>query len=116
MLEEAAIRFVLGGVLVSFFAAIGTVLRPPSFAGLFGSAPSVAIATLALAFANKGPDYAAIESRSMIVGSLGLVAYGISCRWILRRPDTPVWVGAAACWFTWLAVTFVLALLVFGRS
>jgi len=115
VLEEAAIRFVLGGVLVSFFAAIGTVLRPPSFAGMFGSAPSVAIATLALAFA-KGPDYAAIESRSMIVGSLGLVAYSISCRWVLRRPDNPVWVGAAACWLTWFAVTFVLALLVFGRS
>jgi hypothetical protein len=39
MLEEAAIRFVLGGLLVSLFAAIGTVLQPASFAGMFGSAP-----------------------------------------------------------------------------
>ena len=116
MLEEASIRFVLGGLLVSLFAAVGTVLRPASFAGLFGSAPSVAIATLALAFANKGPDYAAIESRSMIVGSLGLVAYSISCRRALRRSDTPAWLGAGACWLVWFAVTFVLALLLFGRS
>jgi hypothetical protein len=116
VLEEAAIRFVLGGLLVSVFAAIGTILRPPSFAGMFGSAPSVAIATLTLAFASKGPAYAAIESRSMILGSLGLVAYGISCRWVLGRPKMPVWAGAAACWLTWLGVTFVLAVAVLDPS
>jgi len=33
VLEEASIRFVLGGLLVSLFAAVGTVLRPASFAG-----------------------------------------------------------------------------------
>jgi hypothetical protein len=44
------IRFLAGGVLVSLFAIVGDVLRPKSFAGLIGAAPSVALATLTLAF------------------------------------------------------------------
>jgi hypothetical protein len=37
MLLELAIRFVLGGLIVSTFATTGEVLRPKSFAGI--SAP-----------------------------------------------------------------------------
>ena len=39
---------------VSLFAVAGDVLRPKSFAGLFGAAPSVALATLTLAFWKHG--------------------------------------------------------------
>jgi hypothetical protein len=42
MLMEYMIRFLAGGVIVSLFAMIGDVLRPKSFAGLFGAAPSIA--------------------------------------------------------------------------
>ena len=45
---EFVYRFILGGLIVSLFALIGDVLRPRSFAGLFGAAPLVALATLAL--------------------------------------------------------------------
>ena len=31
-------RFVVGGFVVSLFAALGTILKPKSFAGLFGAA------------------------------------------------------------------------------
>ena len=48
------------------FAVFGTVLKPKSFAGLFGAAPSVALATLALTVATDGKSYAAIEARSML--------------------------------------------------
>jgi len=44
---QLAFRFIVGGLLVSFFAVIGDGLKPKSFAGLFGAAPSVALATLA---------------------------------------------------------------------
>jgi hypothetical protein len=44
------LRFAAGGLIVSAFAVLGDVLRPKSFAGLFGAAPSVALATLSLAF------------------------------------------------------------------
>ena len=42
---------------------LGDVLKPRSFAGLFGAAPSMAIATLSLTILNEG-SYTAAESRS----------------------------------------------------
>ena len=36
---EYLLRFIVGGVAVSAFAALGDMLRPKSFAGLFGAAP-----------------------------------------------------------------------------
>lgn len=51
---ELVWRFLLGGVLVSLFALTGDVVRPKRFAGLFGGAPSVALASLALAAAKSG--------------------------------------------------------------
>ena len=41
-MSEMVIRFLVGGVVVSLFAMLGDVLRPMSFAGLFGAAPSIA--------------------------------------------------------------------------
>jgi hypothetical protein len=41
---QILIRFLIGGAVVSVFALIGDVLKPKSFAGLFGAAPSVAVA------------------------------------------------------------------------
>ena len=64
------IRFVVGGFVVSAFAVIGDDLRPKSFAGLFGAAPSVALATLSLAIWKEGAGYVSIEGRSMILGAL----------------------------------------------
>jgi len=43
---EYVLRFLAGGIAVSAFAALGDTLRPKSFAGLFGAAPSIALATL----------------------------------------------------------------------
>ena len=52
-----AYRFIVGGLIVSLFAVIGDVLRPKGFAGLFGAAPSVALATLALTVMADGKAY-----------------------------------------------------------
>ena len=46
---EYALRFLAGGIIVSAFAILGDLLRPKSFAGLFGGAPSVATARLSSA-------------------------------------------------------------------
>ena len=51
-MTDYVIRFLVGGVVVSFFAMLGDVLNPKSFAGLFSAAPSVALATIALAHPN----------------------------------------------------------------
>ncbi len=42
---QILIRFLVGGTVVSIFSLIGSVLKPKSFAGLFGTAPSIALAT-----------------------------------------------------------------------
>jgi hypothetical protein len=65
------IRFLVGGVVVSLFAALGDALRPKSFAGLFGAAPSIALATLGLTIRQNGKAYAVLECRSMMLGALG---------------------------------------------
>jgi len=79
------VRFLAGGLIVSVFAILGDVLRPKSFAGLFGAAPSVALATLTLAFLKQGDDYVAHEGRSMILGALAMILYSIAvCQLLVR--------------------------------
>ena len=65
-MTEYLVRFFIGGVVVSAFAMLGDVLRPKSFAGLFGAAPSVALGTLGIAIYLHGAPYAAIQARSMM--------------------------------------------------
>src|SRR5579863_5970694 len=72
LFNEMAARFLIGGVIVSAFAVLGSLFKPRTFAGLFGAAPSVAIATVILTLNKKGPAYAALEARSMLAGALAL--------------------------------------------
>jgi hypothetical protein len=44
-MKDILLRFVIGGVVVLFFALFGDMFKPKSFGGLFGAAPSVALAT-----------------------------------------------------------------------
>ena len=112
MAAELAIRFVVGGLIVAAFAVIGDMLKPKTFAGLFGAAPSVALATLGLAFAKEGGDYAGLEARSMLAGAVALGAYSVLInRALLRRSGrAPVnaLVAAAGSWVIWLLVAFAL--------
>ena len=66
---EYLIRFIAGGAVVSIFALIGDVLRPKSFAGLFGAAPSIALVSLFLAAFAPGLVYVTTEAKSMIAGA-----------------------------------------------
>jgi hypothetical protein len=103
----------IGGMLVSVFALIGDILRPKSFAGLFGAAPSIALASLALTIATEGKDYAAVEARSMIFGAIAFFLYASIVSKVMmryKRPALaatlalmPVWLGTAyGLWFVWL--------------
>ena len=71
---EYGLRFLAGGIAVSAFAALGDTLRPKSFAGLFGAAPSIALATLLITLSQKGAPFAAVEGRSMILGAFALAS------------------------------------------
>jgi len=90
MCEEASERHPLQnnhrGAVVSGFSLIGELLKPKSFAGLFGAAPSVSLATLALAVMKEGKAYASIEARSMLLGSIAFIIYAaVISRWMMHR-------------------------------
>jgi hypothetical protein len=108
MIGELLVRFIVGGVIVSAFAALGTAVDPKSFAGIFGAAPSVALATLALAFAKEGRGHAAIEGRSMMAGALALAVYGASARAVATSKRVKLWVGAGVLWIEWLGVALAI--------
>jgi hypothetical protein len=78
-------RFLVGGTIVTLFALTGDVLKPKSFAGLFGAAPSVALATLTLTILSNGKSYAALEARSMGLGAFCFFVYACICIQLLQR-------------------------------
>jgi hypothetical protein len=110
------IRFLIGAVAVSIFAlqgVLGDLFKPKSFAGLFGGAPSVALATLGLTLASDGRHFAATEAGSMIAGAMAFFVYASCVSWILMSgrflalwvtiSSLPVWAGVAfGLWYGWL--------------
>jgi uncharacterized integral membrane protein len=83
--SDSLARLLIGGLVVSAFATVGGLFKPTSFAGLFGAAPSVAIATLALAISKDGRVFASTECRSMMAGAAGLCLYSILVSQFLAR-------------------------------
>ena len=108
------IRFLVGGLIVSLFAALGDVLRPKSFAGLFGAAPSIALATVALTIREKGSVYTAIEARSMMLGACAFFLYAVLASWVLRRYTPPTLLVTIGLLPVWFAVSLGLWFLVRG--
>jgi hypothetical protein len=105
---EWLIRFLIGGTLVSAFALTGDILRPKGFAGLFSAAPSVALATLALAAIQQGTTYASLEARSMILGALALMIYTSGCVYLLAKRHAKAVVATTAMLLVWGAIAFTL--------
>jgi hypothetical protein len=112
-MNDLIIRFFIGGVVVSLFAALGDIFRPRSFAGLFGAAPSIALATIGLTVLHDGKLYAAIEARSMILGAISFFIYSVAVSWVLGRyrPSSlaasiailPIWLGVSIGLWTLVA-------------
>jgi uncharacterized membrane protein (GlpM family) len=107
-MTDILIRFVIGGLFVTAFAVLGDILKPKSFAGLFGAAPSVALATLILTVHSRGRDFAAAEARSMIFGAIAFFVYVCAVCRIILRFRLPASIVASASIFIWLAVAFAL--------
>jgi Protein of unknown function (DUF3147) len=105
-MADILIRFFIGGLMVTVFAALGDVFQPKSFAGLFGAAPSIALATLGITILQHGRSYAAVEARSMMAGAAALAVYAASTSWILRRYKAPVLLVTLALLPLWLGVSF----------
>lgn len=99
--------------MVSAFAVLGDLFQPKSFAGLFAAAPSIALATLVLTIQTEGPEYVAIEARSMVLGAIAFFVYASCASWLMMRfkfralPVTSsliiLWlVTAIGLWSMWL--------------
>ena len=107
-MTEYVLRFIAGGVIVSIFATLGDMLRPKSFAGLLGAAPSVALATLGIAVVQHGPRYAAAESWTMIYGAVALGCYSIAVCHILMKFHFSALPATLVAFAAWLVVAFGL--------
>ena len=105
---DYALRFLAGGIIVSLFAILSDVLRPKSFAGLFGAAPSVALATLMLAFSKHGPTYVAVEGRAMVLGAAAFLLYAILVCQLLMRFRMSALAATVSMLAVWLGVAFAL--------
>ena len=101
------IRFFVGGIIVTLFATLGDVLKPKSFAGLFGAAPSVALATIGLTIVVEGKPFAAQEARSMIAGALAFFVYATVVIWLIMKRNWHAGSASSCALVAWLA--FALA-------
>jgi uncharacterized membrane protein (GlpM family) len=98
---QYVLRFLIGGTVVCLFAGLGDALKPKSFAGLFSAAPSIALASLGLVALKDGKIFAAIESRSMLVGAVAFFIYSlVCCRLMIRQRfhAAPVTIITLAVW------------------
>jgi hypothetical protein len=107
-MAETFIRFIIGGLFVSAFAVLGEILKPKSLAGLFGAAPSVALATLILTIHRQGKIFAALEARSMIFGAIAFFVYACAVCQGTMRYKLPASIAATASILIWLVLAFGL--------
>jgi hypothetical protein len=107
-MKELCLRFLIGGFVVSSFATLGLLLKPRTFSGLLGAAPSVALATLGLAVSREGRVYAATEARSMIAGAAAFFAYAILVTWLMSRQKWTVLAVTSCGLSLWFAAAFGL--------
>ena len=107
-MTDIILRFVIGGLFVTAFAVIGDLFKPKTFAGLFGAAPSVALATLALTIAKEGKQFAALEARSMLAGAAALCLYSIAVSRLTMRWRLPAMRATLAALVVWFGTAFGL--------
>ena len=115
-MTEHLLRFIVGGVVVSTFAMLGDVLRPKSFAGLFGAAPSVALATLGIAVYQHGAGYAALQTHSMMAGAIALGVYSVVVCHLLVRAGLRAASATLLSLVVWMVVAIGLLTLVGGQT
>ena len=111
---EYLLRFLAGGVGVSVFAVLGDVFRPKSFAGLFGAAPSIALATILISLSQKGAPFVAAEGRSMIVGAFALAAYSWTVCVFLKKLMMSSLIATMLTLLVWFAVALGITSILLG--
>jgi hypothetical protein len=108
MLAESIFRWFCGGLCVTLFAMLGSIVKPTSFAGIFSAAPSTALATLALTIATQGPSYASTECRSMMAGAVAMWVYSLAASRLLLLFRLSALVSTSIALAAWIATAFIL--------
>jgi uncharacterized membrane protein (GlpM family) len=108
-ITELLTRFIIGGLFVSAFAILGDSLKPKSFAGLFGAAPSIALATLVLTIHKEGATVAATEAHSMLYGAVAFFMYACAVCYVIMRFKLPASIATSALFIIWLGIALGLA-------
>lgn len=115
-MSEYVIRFLIGGAVVSAFSMLADVLKPKSFAGLFGAAPSVALATLGIAIYQHGAGYAGSQSKAMMAGAAALMVYSVFVCQLLMRTRMRALPASLLSIVVWLTAAFGLWALSGGQA
>jgi hypothetical protein len=115
-MTEYVVRFLVGGIVVSAFAMLGDLLRPKSFAGLFGAAPSVALATLGIAVHQHDAGYPALQAQAMIAGAIALAIYSVVVCHLLVRTKLRAVMATLLSLVVWLIVAFGLLIFAGGQT
>jgi len=110
------LRFAAGGIAVSAFAALADGLRPKRFAGLFGAAPSIALATLVITLAQTGRSFAFMEAHSMVLGALALAAYSWTVCLLLKKLMVPSVIATIVALVVWFGFAFGLSAMLFDLT
>ena len=101
-----ALKSLFGGILVVVFSGLGDILQPKSFAGLFGAAPSVAVASIFITVVTSGASKAAVSSRGMIAGAVGMVVYCVAASLLVRRFGALG--GSLLAYLAWIVPAFAV--------
>lgn len=102
-----ALKGLAGGTLVVAVALLSQGLDPKRFAGLFGAAPAVALASLTLVLLDEGAHAAHLNTLGMIAGAVGMMAYAAAVVPLLRRFRASR--AAVAALGAWVSVAAVVA-------
>jgi hypothetical protein len=105
-------KALVGGLAVVGFSLLGQAGHPKRFAGLFAAAPSVAVASLGLTVALKGPAATVPYAHGMLIGSAGMLAYCLVSIYLVERLHALL--GSILAWLAWIVVAGGLYLAV-GR-
>ncbi len=100
-----ALKGVVGGAFVVAFAVLCEHVHPKTVAGIFGAAPSIALASLLVTAADKGSGAARLQSLSMIFSAAAMVAYCVTAVWSVDRFGALR--GSAIAFVSWFAIAAV---------
>jgi hypothetical protein len=108
------LKGLVAGTFVVVFAVISRSVAPKSFAGIFGAAPSIALASLTITVLDKGAAPGRMQSFSMIFAGLAMVAYCATA--VITVDRFGALRGSVIAFFSWFVVGALAYLVVIGLA